>query len=108
MEACPERSRSERTPTSRNRFSAFLNRSEPRYAGRHFARHAKKGGYELLIDIGNAFILNEVSFAMRSVEHTPLFRGKLQGMRKRLEHEITIVRPITVPAQRGESACAAL
>jgi hypothetical protein len=82
--------------------SAFLNRSELRDASRHFMRHAKEGGHELLIDIGNAFILDKVSFAVRAVEDTPLFRGDLQGMSQCLEHEIAIVRPITVPAQRGE------
>ena len=62
--------------------------------GREAARaefHAQDSGDELLIEVGNTFVLDKVSLAVRAVEHAPLFRGQLQSMSEGLEHEITAV-----------------
>ena len=74
-------------------------RTESREALRHLVRNTDDRRDELFIDVGNALVLDVVSFRVGSVEDAPLLVRKVQGVRKRLEDEISVFGPIAMPPQ---------
>lgn len=52
---------------------------------------------QCLIDIEVSFVFRQVAFAMRLVEHPPLFVGQFERVREALKNHVTAFGSIAVP-----------
>ena len=82
-------------------FDAIPSRcgAKPCNTRRHLSRHPDQRFHQGLIDIEVTFVFRNVSFAVRLLQHTPLFRRKLHGVLQALKDQVSILRPVAVPPQ---------
>lgn len=69
--------------------------------GPNDAARGNQVGDDTLIDLQVALVFTGIADFMALCEHTPDFRPEAEGMRQHLEDDVSVARPVAVPAQRG-------
>src|SRR5258706_5835349 len=82
--------------------SGSAHRPELRHAARNLRGHAQQGGEQCIVDLDVTLVLGEIALPMGLVEHSPLFGCDPQRVLQTLKDDVSVLRPIPMPAQSGE------
>lgn len=71
-------------------------------AGRHVESHSDQRFDEPSVHVKMAFVLRDIAFRMRLIEHTPLLWRKLKSVLETLKYSKSVFGTVAVPPKCGE------